>query len=125
MSRLKKAPRKKMKENQSKLNIQSTTSNQCESNDVVENKNSSSKDIETVHERKKITNLDDDCLDVIFRHLDLNELINVADSSKQFQNSVCRVYRSNYRNVRMLFYKVNFKYCRCCQYSNKKIHYKM
>lgn len=92
-----------MEENPSKLNLKSTISNNYKTNDVFENKTDSSNDAEFTFEETKITCLDDDCLDVIFQHLDLDDLVNVADSSKHFQNATCRVYKSKYRNMRPIF----------------------
>lgn len=51
----------------------------------------------------KITHLNEDCLTTIFGYLELSDVVNVADASKQFSNSVCRVYRKKYIKVNPIF----------------------
>lgn len=50
----------------------------------------------------KITNLNTDCMENIFERLDINDLVNVADSNKEFYIAVSEVYRRKYlnRNIR-------------------------
>lgn len=47
----------------------------------------------------KITNLNSDCLELIFERLELNDLLNIADSSKYFYGAVCQLYRRKYMNM--------------------------
>lgn len=51
----------------------------------------------------KFTNLNFDCMETIFEYLDLNDLLNVADSNKHFYNSVCKVFQRKYRNLLPIF----------------------
>lgn len=94
------------KENPSKMNLvveNTTISNRHDIGDVFEKTSDKLKVAESTLEMKKITDLCDDCLDVIFKHLDLVDMLNAVDSSKHFQNSLCRVYTSKYRNIRLIF----------------------
>lgn len=47
----------------------------------------------------KITNLNSDCMELIFEHLELNDLLNIADSNKHFYGAACQVYRRKYMNT--------------------------
>lgn len=40
----------------------------------------------------------DDCKELIFEYLAWTDLINIADSSKQLNTSVCRVFKRKYGN---------------------------
>lgn len=51
----------------------------------------------------KIIDLNTDCLEIIFGHLEFNELLNVADSSKQFYSATCQVYRRKFQNINPIF----------------------
>lgn len=48
---------------------------------------------------QNITNINADCMEQIFQRLELNDLLNVADSSKRFYNAVCQVYKRKYLNM--------------------------
>lgn len=48
---------------------------------------------------QNITNINSDCMEHIFERLELNDLLNVADSSKQFYNAACQVYKRKYLNM--------------------------
>lgn len=48
---------------------------------------------------QNITNINSDCMELIFEYLEFNDLVNVADSSKQFYNAVCEVYKRKYQNM--------------------------
>lgn len=37
--------------------------------------------------------INDDCKEFIFEYLDLEDLINIGDTSKQLYTSVCRIFR--------------------------------
>lgn len=57
----------------------------------------------SISEAKKITNLNTDCMGIIFEHLELEDLLNLADSSKQFYSAACLVYKRQYANSYMIF----------------------
>lgn len=38
----------------------------------------------------------DDCKELVFKQLDLIDLLNIADSSKQFYPMACQVFKSKY-----------------------------
>lgn len=59
---------------------------------------------------KKITNLNTDCMEIIFGHLEIDDLLNVADSSKQFHTAVCQVYKRKYLNVSPMFAIISLRY---------------
>lgn len=56
----------------------------------------------------KITNLNFDCMELIFMHLEFNDLLNVADSSKQFYGAACEVFRRKYMNMNPIFDQIDF-----------------
>lgn len=58
---------------------------------------------ESIIETTTITNLNTDCMEIIFEHLELNELINIADSNKRFYSAACQVYRRKFRNQFPIF----------------------
>lgn len=66
--------------------------------DFVENSQSNCK-------ATKITSLNTDFMENIFEHLDINDLVNVADSNKEFYIAVCEVYRRKYQNSNPIFDK--------------------
>lgn len=45
---------------------------------------------------KKLTSLDDDCLEFLFDYLDWSDLLNVADSSRMFHTAVGLVFKRKY-----------------------------
>lgn len=45
---------------------------------------------------KKLTDINEDCLESIFKHLPPEDLLNVAEASKEFQSAVNMVYRRQY-----------------------------
>lgn len=49
-----------------------------------------------------ITELNDDCQERIFNHLTLDDLLNLADSSKQFYTAVCSVFQRRFRTATLL-----------------------
>lgn len=65
--------------------------------DHLENAESIFKTIKT---GKKIINLNLDCMQTIFMHLDFNDLLNVADSNAQFYSAVCQVYKRKFLNMK-------------------------
>lgn len=90
--------------------------NQNESNSVVEfnAENSTApicaamsgrKEIDCIEnvQTKNITNLNTDCMEIIFKHLELNDLLNIADSSTAFYSAACLVYKMQYGNAYMIF----------------------
>lgn len=62
---------------------------------------------ETIIETKKITNLNPDCMETIFEHLEFYDLLSVADSCTHFYDSVCQVYKKKYSNITPIFQKNN------------------
>lgn len=72
----------------------STMLNACEIND----------DIKTDFlERKNIINLNSDCMELIFEHLEFNDLLNVTDSSKHFYTATNQVYKRKYTNMNPIY----------------------
>lgn len=59
--------------------------------------------MESKSETKNIINLNTDCMEIIFKHLELDDLINVADSSKRFYSTACEVYKLKFTNIRPVF----------------------
>lgn len=51
--------------------------------------------------KSKITDLNDDCLDQIFKKLQLKDLLNVSDSNKRFKKPVGYAFASNYGDHEM------------------------
>lgn len=47
--------------------------------------------------------LNADCLEKIFEELSFDDLINLADISKQFHNALSRVYKKKYANMQVIF----------------------
>lgn len=60
-------------------------------------------DAKSVFETKKITNLNTDCMEIILKHLKLSDLLNIADSSKEFYSAACLVYKRQYANSYIIF----------------------
>lgn len=56
-------------------------------------------------ERKSITILNTDCLELIFKHLEFNDLLNVTDSSKHFYDAACQVYKTKFTNMNPIYAK--------------------
>lgn len=64
----------------------------------------SARGIETdFSERKSITILNTDCLELIFEHLEFNDLLNVADSTKHFYDAACLVYKTKFMNMNPIY----------------------
>lgn len=55
----------------------------------------------------KITDINDDCLEQIFRHLPFRDFLNVADTTKRFKNAVELVYANKYGRVRTSLSEIN------------------
>lgn len=51
----------------------------------------------------KITDLNIDCMEKNFNNLEFNDIINLADSNKQFYIALCRIYKKKYVNMRLVF----------------------
>lgn len=49
-----------------------------------------------------LQNLIDDCKEMVFERLELVDLLNVADSSKQMQPTVCQIFERNHSNRRIV-----------------------
>lgn len=73
------------------------TSNELKINTLQNEKNKS--------EATKIIDLNTDCMGTIFEHLELDELVNVADSSKHFYATACETYKRKYQNIIPIFYE--------------------
>lgn len=58
---------------------------------------------EVISETTKITSLNSDCMEAIFEHLELNELLSVADSSARFHSAACQVYKRKFWNIIPIF----------------------
>lgn len=60
--------------------------------------------------RKNIINLNCDCMELIFKHLEFNDLLNVVDSSKHFYSAACEVYKRKYINMNPIYVgKLSFR----------------
>lgn len=61
----------------------------------------------------KITDLNSDCMEAIFVHLEFDDLVNVAECSKQFYTAACGAYKRNYANhgLQTLIYDPNNVRC--------------
>lgn len=57
----------------------------------------------SIFERTKITNLNTDCMEHVFKHLEFNDLLNISESSNQFYRAVCRVYKKKFHNINPVF----------------------
>lgn len=62
------------------------------------------------NQNTKITDLNCDCLENIFKYLEFDDLLNIADSSQQFYNAVCLVYKKEYANKEVVFDRKLFRY---------------
>lgn len=51
----------------------------------------------------KFTILNVDCMEFIFDYLELNDLLNVADSSKAFYAPICQIFKKKFLNKNILF----------------------
>lgn len=56
-----------------------------------------------IPEPLKLTTIINDCKELIFDYLDWSDLINIADSSKQLNTSVCRVFYRKYGHGKVDF----------------------
>lgn len=56
-----------------------------------------------LHETTKFTNLNTDCMELVFNHLELNDLLSVADSSKVFHAPICQVFKKKFLNKNIVF----------------------
>lgn len=63
--------------------------------------------VNDIPESKNITDLNTDCMAIIFMHLGLNDLLNIADSSSKFYTAACMVYKRQYGNAYMIFDRAN------------------
>lgn len=50
-----------------------------------------------------ITSLNADCMEYIFNHLELNDLLSVAETSKMFREALNRVFKRKFINTHLLF----------------------
>lgn len=57
----------------------------------------------SISQPKKITNLNTDCMEIVFENLEFNDLVNVIDSSKEFYSAACQVYKNKYINMNVMF----------------------
>lgn len=64
----------------------------------VEPMNFDSNETESV----KLTSLDDDCLEHLFGFLDAFDLLNMADTTKQFLNASCVVFKRKYCSAKVV-----------------------
>lgn len=44
----------------------------------------------------------DDCKEMVFEHLELADLLNVADTNTQMQPTVCQIFERNHSNRRIV-----------------------
>lgn len=45
----------------------------------------------TIPETTRITNLNTNCMELIFEYLELNDLLSIADSNKEFYSATCLI----------------------------------
>lgn len=76
--------------------------------EFLEKKISSLENTKSKFETTKITNLNTDCMELVFEHLELKDLLNISDSSNQFESAVCRVYKKKYLNMDPTFDQAKF-----------------
>lgn len=67
------------------------------------------KPIEHIPGSMNITNLNNDCMSYIFEYLELNDLLNIADSSKVFYVALCRVFKRKYNKTNLLLSNENYR----------------
>lgn len=48
-----------------------------------------------------LSNINDDCKELIFERLDWPHLLNLADTNKQLYTAVCRVFKRKYGNAKI------------------------
>lgn len=51
----------------------------------------------------KLTTINNDCKELIFDYLEWQDLINIADTSKQLYAATCRVFKRKYGNAKIDF----------------------
>lgn len=49
-----------------------------------------------------LNELIDDCKEMVFEHLELADLLNMADTNTQIQPTVCQVFERNHSNRRVV-----------------------
>lgn len=55
----------------------------------------------------KLTTINNDCKELIFDYLEWQDLINIADSSKQLYIAACGVFKRKYGNSKIDFFFTN------------------
>lgn len=48
-----------------------------------------------------LSNMNDDCKEFIFEHLDWQDLLSIADTNKQLYSAACRVFKRKYGNAKI------------------------
>lgn len=51
----------------------------------------------------KLTTINNDCKELIFKYLEWPDMINIADSNKQLYPAVCRVFNRKYGKAKVDF----------------------
>lgn len=77
--------------------------------DISEVENYSLENTKSSFETTKITDLNVDCMELVFKHLEFNDLVNISDSSKQFNSAVCRVYKNKYMDINPIFDRSDYQ----------------
>lgn len=62
-----------------------------------------SNEIPVENESTKITDLNNDCLEVLFEYLHFDDLLNIVEASNQFYSPVCLVYKRKYAEKDLVF----------------------
>lgn len=57
----------------------------------------------SMSETTKITDLNTDSMEAIFEYLEFDDLVNIAETSKQFYTAACQTYNRKYGNVTLIF----------------------
>lgn len=52
-----------------------------------------------IFESDKFTVINDDCMQSIFQHLDLDDLLSITATSKRFHNAAVQTFRRKYKNI--------------------------
>lgn len=102
---MRKIERKNETKNYSARNVENSAV-PSENQVKVESKIETLEKAESISETKKITDLNTDCMEIVFEYLKFNDLIAVADSSKRFYNAACQVYKRRFRNINPIFGKL-------------------
>lgn len=55
-----------------------------------------------------LTTINDDCRELIFEHLGLQDLLNIAETSKRLHSAACAVFKRKYGRAKIDFHHVGY-----------------